>query len=265
MRDLAELVERGWSGLTGAMRPRTSAALFRQADRYRNEGRYPEAATLVAEGLRQSPDSSVGHLLSAYLFMAARDMDSARGAFDRVLALDRYHPRALLGLARLGIEEEDLDGAKVLLDRALQYYSDFPEARALRDMLEEWASTPPPLEPDAASAAPSELPADLELAGTVSDLAVVKLDGAPVLARVDAERGALLAQHLTRVYRMASATLSRAGFGALRRGGVETESGTMFFARDAGTVLTATIDGHTEIGAGLAHVGRIWSKLGAKE
>ena len=69
----ATLLERTWSGITGMVRkPSTPAALFRQADRYRNEGRYDEAARLVAQGLRQAPDSHVGRLLSAYLYVAAR-------------------------------------------------------------------------------------------------------------------------------------------------------------------------------------------------
>src|SRR5215813_9870361 len=85
---LATLVGRA---IRGAVHQGGSAALFRQADRYRNEGRYEDAARLVAEGLKRDPDSSVGHLLSAYLHVAARQTDRAKSEFHRVLALDPYH------------------------------------------------------------------------------------------------------------------------------------------------------------------------------
>src|SRR6266545_2559769 len=166
--DLAALLERTWSRIAGMIRPATPAALFRRADRYRNEGRYEEAVQLVAQGLRQIPDSSVGHLLSGYLCEAAREMD------------------------------------------------------------------------------------------------VTRADGTLVLARTDEERGRHLAQHLTQVYRMASATLSRAGLGPVRRGAIEAGSQMTFLLSDAGLVLSATLDGHVEVSAGLAQIGRLWTELGVK-
>lgn len=263
MVDLATLLERGWIGLTGAVgvvRPRTAAALFRQADRYRNEGRYDEAARLVSQGLELAPESSVGHLLSGYLYAASREMDRAKAEFDRVLALDPYHPRALLGLARIDIEEQDLEGAKALLDRALQFYTGFPEAQALREMVLSWADQPVP-EPALESAV---TPDDLELTSSARDLVLTRADGALVFARVEEDRGKLISQHLIQVARMASAMLSRAGLGALRRGAVETESDMTFLLSDADAKLTVTIKGHAEVGAGLAQIGRLWAKLGAR-
>jgi tetratricopeptide (TPR) repeat protein len=254
----ARLVGRGWSGITGMVRPRTAAALFRRADRYRNEGRYDEAARLVAEGLQQAPDSSLGHLLSAYLHVAAREMDRGKTAFHHVLALDRYHPRALLGLARISLEEQDLEASKDFLDQALRYYADFPEARALRDLLDSWSSAPPPTAP----AAPVDVP---DASVPARDLVLTRTDGTVLFVRSDEERGSHVAQHLTKVYRMASAALSRAGLGPLRRGAIATESGTTFILSDGDTVLSATLEGQVEIGAGLAQVGRLWPKRGAKE
>jgi len=257
----ATLLERTWSGITGMVRkPSTPAALFRQADRYRNEGRYDEAARLAAEGLRQAPDSRVGRLLSAYLYVAARRTDRAKTAFHRVLDLDPYHPRALLGLARICIEERDLEGSKVLLDRALQYYADFPEAQALREMVVSWSSAPAPV----AEASPPTLPGDLKTAVPARDLVMTRTDGTLVFARTDAERGNQLAQHLTQVYRMASATLSRAGLGALRRGAIDSGSHMTFLVSDANLILSATLDGNVEVGAGLAQVGRLWTEIGVK-
>ena len=227
MGDLTTLLERGWNGLTGAVgvvRPRTAAALFRKADRYRNEGRYDEAARLVSQGLDLAPESSVGHLLSAYLYAAARDMDRAKAEFARVLALDPYHPRALLGLARIDIEEQDLDSAKELLDRAVEFYTGFPEARALREMVLSWG-TQPVTEPAAASTMTHD---DLDLTSAARDLVLTQADGALVFARVEEERARLVSQHLTQLTRMAAALLSRAGLGALRRGAVDTESEMTF-------------------------------------
>jgi len=258
--DLAALLARTWNRIAGMIRPATPAALFRRADRYRNEGRYEEAVQLVAQGLQQIPDSSVGHLLSGYLCEAAREMDRAKTAFLRVLALDPYHPRALLGLARISIEEQDLEGSKALLDRALQYYSNFPEADALRDMVTSWSSPPAPV-----ADVPLSVPPDgLNLAAATRDLVVTRADGTLVLARTDEERGRHLAQHLTQVYRMASATLSRADLGSLRRGAIEAGSQMTFLLSDAGLVLSATLDGHVEVSAGLAQIGRLWTELGVK-
>ncbi len=253
----ARLLERTWNGITGMVRPSTPAAFFRQADRYRNEGRYDEAARLVARGLQLTPDSSVGHLLSGYLYVAARRMDRAKTAFHRVLALDRYHPRALLGLARICIEEQDLEGSKVLLDRALQYYADFPEAQALREMVVSWSSAPAPV----AEAPPSALSGDLKTAAPARDLVMTRTDGTLIFARADEERGSQLAQHLIQVYRMASATLSRAGLGTLRRGAIDSGTHMTFLVSDANLILSATLDGNVEVGAGLAQVGRLWTEL----
>src|SRR5574342_1022962 len=123
---LATFLERTWSGLTGLVRPRSAASLFRLADQYRHEGRYEEAADLIAEGLRVAPNIAVGHLLDAYVHVVFREMPAAKTSFRRVLSLDPYHPRALFGLARIALEEGDIEGCRPFLDRAIQY---FPEDR----------------------------------------------------------------------------------------------------------------------------------------
>src|SRR5690348_5304200 len=71
---LATFLERTWSGLTGLVRPRSAATMFRLADQYRHEGRYEEAADLITEGLRLAPNIAVGHLLDAYLHVVFREM-----------------------------------------------------------------------------------------------------------------------------------------------------------------------------------------------
>jgi len=133
-------LERTWSGLTGLVKPRSAATMFRLADQYRHEGRYEEAADLIAEGLRVSPNIAVGHLLDAYLHVVFREMPAAKTSFRRVLSLDPYHPRALFGLARIALEEGDIEGCRPFLDRAIQYFPDFPEAKALQEMVATWSA-----------------------------------------------------------------------------------------------------------------------------
>jgi hypothetical protein len=63
---------------------------------------------------------------------------------------------------------------------------------------------------------------------------------------------------------MASATLTRAGLGAVRRGAIETGSDMTFLLNDARMVLAATLEGHVEIGSGLAQIGRLWARFAGK-
>ena len=261
---LGALLGRTWSGITGMGRPPTAAALFRRALECRDAGRYDEAVRLVAEGIEQAPQSGFGHLLAAYLYVARREIEPAKIAFRRVLALDPYHPRALLGLARIALEEHDFETSRVLLDRALQLYPDFPEARALQEIV---LGLPGPA---AATAAPAPLSAPLMAAHNLApgiparDLALTRADGSVVQARVDGARAQALAHHLAQVHRMVSATLARAGLGPLRRGVVETRGEMTLFVSDAGLILSATVDGHVAIAAGLIQLGALGTQLGMK-
>jgi tetratricopeptide (TPR) repeat protein len=214
---------------------------------------------LLARGLRQAPDSSVGHLLAAYLHVARRQVARAKSEFRRVLALDPYHPRALVGLATICIEEQDLEGAEILLDRALQYYADFAEARTLRATLPGRPRTP-----DQRTAAPSGSRNEPSAPARERDVVAIRTDGDVVFTSADGDRGRQLAQHLTQVYRTASATLSRAGFGSLRCAAIDTGSCMTFLLRDADLVFSATLEGNVEVGAGLAQIGRLRTDLGVK-
>jgi tetratricopeptide (TPR) repeat protein len=257
---LATFLERTWSGLTGLVRPRSAASLFRLADQYRHEGRYEEAADLIGEGLRLAPNIAVGHLLNAYLHVVFREMAAAKESFRRVLSLDPYHPRALFGLARIALEEGDIEGCRPFLDRAIQYFPDFPEAKALQEMVATWAAP--------AVATPAAV-------GTIStdrlrpppgarDLILTHADGTLVFAQGSEERQRQLAQHMTQVYRIASATLARAGLGALRRGVVEGASEMTFIRSDGGVILGVALPHDVEVGAGLVQVGRLWTDLNIK-
>ena len=257
---LATFLERTWSGITGLVKPRSAASLFRLADQYRHEGRYEEAAELIAEGLRVSPNIAVGHLLDAYLHVVFREMPAARASFRRVLALDPYHPRALFGLARIALEEGDIEGCRPFLDRAIQYFPDFPEAKALQEMVATWTA------PAATAAAPIGTVSTerLRLPPGARDLVLTHADGTLAFAQGSEERQKQLALHVTQVYRIASATLARAGLGALRRGVVEGASETTFLRSDGGVVLGVTLAREIEVGAGLVQLGRLWTDLNIK-
>src|SRR5262249_50631800 len=159
------------------------------------------------------PDSHLGLLLKAYLHAARRQNELARAAFVHLLSHDPFHPRALLGLARLGIEEGDLDGGKALLDRALAFYADFPEAQALRDMLGAWAPEPDAV--DAAAVTETLRAALLDPDSHMGDLLISRADGSVVSAQSDPQHAQALARHMSRLARMATATLERAGLGPL--------------------------------------------------
>jgi tetratricopeptide (TPR) repeat protein len=251
---LGTLLERTWTGFAHLVRPRTATDFFRQADQCRNEGRYDEAAELVTRGLTEVPDSRLGHLLKGYVHAARRQIEPARVAFSQVLTYDPYHPRALLGLARLSIEEGDLDGSSVFLDRALRCYPDFPEAQALRDLLETWTTAPD-------LGAPSAPPENLDVGSSVRDVLVSRADGTLVAVRVHTEHVDAVAQHMSRVIRMATATLRRAGLGDLRRGIIQADGSTVVVLSDTDLVLSATLDGHADATAALEQLGQLRARL----
>src|SRR5258708_23559450 len=116
---LATFLERTWSGLTGLVKPRSAAAMFRLADQYRHEGRYEEAADLIAEGLRVSPNIAVGHLLDAYVHVVFREMPAAKTSFRRVLSLDPSHPPSPFRSARLPLYRAAIARCPPLFERAI--------------------------------------------------------------------------------------------------------------------------------------------------
>jgi len=258
---LGALLEHTWSGISGLVRSSSATALFRRADQYRSEGRYLEASQLVSRGLAQAPDSIVGHLLSAYLCMARREIEPARFSLRHVLTLDPYQPRALLGLARIALEEGDPNGAMPLLDKALAFYPNFPEAQALRDMIGSWPSTTPPATEEVRRLDVSDPSTHRPSA---RDLIVTRSDGTLARAGIDveAERATLLAAHQTQVLRMATATLKRAGIGAMAHGLIETEGGTTLLVHEADMYLSAVLDGAADARAVLADVGALWAAVG---
>jgi len=255
---LTTFLERTWSGITGLVKPRSASSLFRLADQYRHEGRYEDASELITEGLRVSPNIAVGHLLDAYLHVVFREMAAAKASFRRVLSLDPYHPRALFGLARIALEEGDIEGCRPFLDRAIQYFPDFPEAKALQEMVSTWTA------PAAGASSAIGTISTERLPPGAHDLVLTHADGTLVFAQGAEERQRHLGLHMTQVYRIASATLARAGLGAMRRGVIEGAAETTFLRSDGGVILGVALAREVEVGAGLVQVGRLWTDLNIK-
>jgi tetratricopeptide (TPR) repeat protein len=253
------LLSRIWDTITSLTRPPNAATLFRRADLYRQEGRFEEAAELVAQGLRLAPNNGVGHLLSAYLHLAFRQIGPAKSEFQAVLQVDPYHPRALLGLAKIALEERNLAECRPFLDKALQYYPDFPEARALQEMVAGWTT---------AAAAPGQKPAyagspiqveKLKPPAGGREFVLTQSDGTLVFSQHGDKDAEDLAAHVTQVYRIASATLQRAGLGVLRRGVVQAATESSFFRSNDRFILALSFPHDVKIGFGLLETDKLWT------
>jgi len=233
-------------------RKRNPTDLFGQADRLRREGRYAEAATLVTSGLALDPNSVTGHLLAAYLHAAQRTIEPAKREFRWVLSRDPVHPRALLGLARLALEEGDLVGCRECLSSALRAYPDFPEARAVLDALTAASPT---------NAAPAAAPTRLErvrLPGGARALVVVDTHGQVLAERPEVEDAG---PRLARIAGLAGAALQRAGFGPLRRAIIDDHEQTEFVRADGTLTLGLALPRTTLIPQGLLEVNRLWGAV----
>jgi tetratricopeptide (TPR) repeat protein len=229
-------------------RVETAAELFGQADRLRRAGRHNEAAHVVARGLSADPASITGHLLAAYLHVARRSIEPAKQEFRWVLARDAAHPRALLGLARLALEEGDLENGREALVRALRAYPDFPEAQALLDGLATRRPAPTTARPRLDR---------LRLPPSAHALFVLGRDGVVIAARPPAAAAA--ARHLAHAVRLATAALGRAGLGVLRRGVVENTDQAQFLRTDVALTLAVALPGTTPLTQGLLEVNRLWA------
>jgi hypothetical protein len=208
--------------------------------------------TLVTEGLALDPNSITGHLLAAYLHAGQRTIEPARREFRWVLSRDPVHPRALLGLARLALEEGDLVSCRECLSSALRAYPDFPEARAVLDALTAASPT---------NAAPAPAPARLErvrLPGSARAMVVVDTHGQVLIERPEVEDAG---PRLARVAGLAGAALQRAGFGPLRRAIIDDHEQTEFVRADGAHTLGLALPRTTLIPQGLLEVNRLWGTV----
>jgi tetratricopeptide (TPR) repeat protein len=243
------VLQRLWWPASSRREP-TPAELFGHADRLRRAGRYAEAAELVLQGLSLEPNSVTGHLLAAYLHVARRTIEPAKEEFRWVLARDASHPRALLGLARLALEEGDVDGCRESLVRALRAYPDFPEAQALLDGLATRRPTSAPARPRLDR---------LRLPAAAHAAFVLGGDGALLAARPDSTGAA--GERLARAAGLAAATLQRAGLGPLRRGIVVDADEAHFLRVDVTLTLALTLPRTTHVTQGLLEVNRLWAAV----
>jgi len=249
--------------LAGLTRPRDTAGLIRRAEQYRREGRFEEAGELVGLGLRRSPHHVLAHLLRAYLHVACRNPGPAKTAFAHVLSLDSHQPRALLGLARIALDEGDHWSGKEFLGRALKLYPDFPEAAALLDVI-NGSSLPKP------TSAPGAVPVTTRISPVLRrtpaggrDLALTRDDGSVVFAETEVSRSEALGAHAAQVLRIASTTLSRCRLGGLRRSVVECTAETAFARSESGLTLSVAFPRDVEVGFGLLAVDNLWADTAA--
>jgi hypothetical protein len=239
----------------GGRGPLTVIEALRRAEQRRREGRYVEAAHLVTRALTLDPDNLTAHLLAAYLHAARRAPAPAKEEFGWVLARDPHHARALLGLARVALEEGEAPACRDLLRRALRFYPDFPEAAALMEAVRARAAAPPPAE--AAPAAPRVQ--RLRLPGTGRALLVARGDGGLIAAQPAAPEAAAAAEALARTLRLAAAALARAGLGAVHRAIVHDGRDAVFTRTDGELVVSLALPRASDPRQGLLDVNRLWS------
>jgi tetratricopeptide (TPR) repeat protein len=208
----------------------------------------------VQAGLALDPNNLTGHLLAAYLHLAARTIEPARLEFTWILRRDPAHPRALLGLARIALEQGDVAACRESLTRALRIYPDFPEAQALLGATVVRAPAPvapppvPPLE-------------RLRMPPLARALLIVGAEGEVLHSRPREAAGH--GERLARAARLAAAAMRSAGLGAPRRAMVETAEEAYFVRIDAALTTALALPRTTQITQGLLEVNRVWAAAGA--
>jgi tetratricopeptide (TPR) repeat protein len=245
-----------WQAVRGGRRAPTSAQVFRQAQRFRDEGRFEEAAALIASGLLLDRNNVVGLLLAGSLHAMLREMVKARSSFERVLELDPTHPRALLGLARIALEEGDTDACVELLRRALARYPDFPEASALLEVAQSLPGR------DTAKRAPSSatIRADrLRLPAETRETLLARADAVLLFAQPRNVRSGEIAVRAAKLCRIASAMLTRAGLGTLHHAIIEGAADTTYLRADGDVILTLAFARDVKAASARGHVERVWA------
>lgn len=235
-----------------------SALVLRRAQHLRDEGRYRRAVGLVDEALLHDPDNLVGHLLAASLHMVLRETSQARTSFERVLALEPTQPRALLGLARVELEEGNAAVCCTLLNSALERYPDFPEAGALLEVARGLLAT--------ADARRDVMPDGTVTAGRLRlpidsrEALFVRADATVVVAEPHGPRTEEVAAQAVKLSKVATAMLGRAGLGPLRHAVIEGAAETTYLRSDDAAVLTLSFDRDVKSATALEHLERVWQR-----
>jgi Tfp pilus assembly protein PilF len=228
---------------------------LRRAEERRREGRDAEAAQLVTLALEMNPANLHAHLLAAYLYAARRGLEAAKREFRWVLDHDPTHARALLGLARVTLDEGNAAAADDLLRRALRLYPDFPEAVALWEAVRVRRDTAPASELRFAPRVER-----LRLPGTGRALFVGRCDGALLGAQPPALPDAGITAHeLSRLVRLAAATLTRGGLGPLRRAMLDDARDAIFARTDGAVIVALVLPRTTDPTQGVLDVNRLWA------
>jgi Tfp pilus assembly protein PilF/predicted regulator of Ras-like GTPase activity (Roadblock/LC7/MglB family) len=245
-----------WHMIGGRRRQPTSAQMFRQAQRLRDEGRFEHAAELVESALLSDPGSVVGHLLAGSLHMTLRETGQARTSFERVVALEPTQPRALLGLARIAIEEGEPATCRELLSRALARYPDFPEARALLEVARGLEAS---ADAKRAAAPSNGIRADrLRLPAESREALFVRRDATLLFAAPRGPRAEAVAASAVKLARIATAMLARAGLGPLRHAVIEGAAETTYLRTDDAALLALAFDSDVKAATAVAHLERVW-------
>lgn len=249
-----------WHAVRGRRAP-ASVQVFRQAQRFRDEGRFEEAAALITSALLLDRDNVVGLLLAGSLHAMLREMVKARAAFERVLALEPTHPRALLGLARITLEEGDTDACVDLLRRALARYPDFPEATALLEVAQSLPSR------HSAKRPPTSVtfhPDRLRLPPESREALLARADGMLMFAQPRGPRTAEIAARAAKLCRIASAMLARAGLGALHHAVIDGAAETTYLRADGDVILTLAFARDVKASTARGHLERVWATCRAE-
>ena len=252
------LFARIWHLVRGKKRQPTGTLMLRRVQRLRDEGRYRRAAGLVDEALVHDPKSVVGHLLAASLHMVLRETGQARTSFERVLALEPTQPRALLGLARVELEDGEAAACCALLNRALARYPDFPEARALLEVAQELLAT---AEATRDATSTGAVYADrLRLPVESREALFMRADATVIVAEPHGPRTDAVAAHAVKLATVATAMLGRAGLGPLRHAVIEGAAETTYLRRDDAALLTLSFDRDVKCTTALGHLERVWRR-----
>src|SRR5262249_19086943 len=91
------------------------------------------------------------------------------------------------------------------------------------------------------------------------EFVLTQADGTLVFAQRGDKDAEDLAAHVTQVFRIASATLQRAGLGALRRGIVQAATETSFFRSNDRLILSLSFPHDVKIGLGLLETDKLWT------
>lgn len=249
------IVARFWHWLGRRRRAPSTVQIFREAGRQRDAGRFEEATALVARGLRLDPHNVVGHLLAGSLHVLSREMRLAQAAFQRVLALDPTHPRALLGLARIALEEGEARTCAEHLRRALARYPDFPEAQALLEVVGRPTTTD-----RRATRSPTSLRLDhVRVPPASRELLLARIDATPILVQPGGTGADELAARTAQLCRLAAAVLNRSGSGPLHHAIIEGAAESTYLRADDELVLSLVFSRDVDPAAALADLERVWT------